>query len=135
MDAREIDLAIGYANMLDGRVTVNEARQDLWAHHLRYMPATACRAAILDYYGQPLRPGERERKPIEPFDIRRLASKHRPRCEDHDEWPADRCLICRDEIADGNRAPELYARKKWPDALEAKPARVQAITEAMEGKS
>lgn len=116
--------------MLDGRVTVNEARQDLWAHHLRYMPAAACRASILDYYGQPLRPGERERKPIEPFDIRRLASKHRPRCEEHDEWPADRCLICRDEIADGNRTPALYARKKWPDAIEGSPQRVQTMLTA-----
>lgn len=116
MNADEIAAAIGYANMLDGRVTINEARMDLWTYHLRHMPASACRAAILEYHGQELRPGERERKPIEPSDIRRLASKHRPRCEDHDEWPADRCLPCRDEVADGNRPAELYGRRKWPDA-------------------
>lgn len=113
--------------MLDGRVTINEARTDLWAHHLRYMPATACRAAIIEYYGQPLRQGQYDRKPIEPSDIRLLASKHRPRCEEHTEWPADRCLVCRDEIADGNRDPELYARKKWANTLEATPERVQNI--------
>lgn len=112
MDAEDIAAAIGYANMLDGRVTVNEARVDLWTMHLRYMPATACRAAILEHYGQELKPGERERKPVEPSDIRRLASKYRPRCQDHDEWPVDRCLPCRDEIADGNRDPHELGIKK-----------------------
>lgn len=133
MEASEISAAIAYANMLDGRVTVNEARLDLWAHHLRYMPVTACRAAILEYYGQPLRTGEHERKPIDPADIRRLASKHRPRCQDHDEWPADRCLVCRDEIADGNRDRELYGKQKHLDAITADPARVQSILGADHG--
>ena len=116
MEPKEITAALGYANMLDGRVTVNEARLDLWAYHLRHMPADACRAAILEHYGRELKPGEREIPPISPADIRRLASKYRPRCADHDEWPADRCLPCGDEVADGNRAPELYGRRKWPDA-------------------
>ena len=99
MKPEEITAALGYANMLDGRVTVNEARLDLWTYHLRHMPATACRAAILEHYGRELKPGERELPPISPADIRRLASKYRPRCADHDEWPADRCLPCRDDPA------------------------------------
>lgn len=127
MKPEEITAALGYANMLDGRVTVNEARLDLWTYHLRHMPATACRAAILEHYGRELKPGERELPPISPADIRRLASKYRPRCQDHDEWPADRCLPCGDEVADGNRAPELYGRRKWPDAQAVERVDVSSI--------
>lgn len=129
MNADEISAAIAYANMLDGRVQINEARVDLWTYHLRHMPATACRAAILEHYGRDLKPGEREIPPISPADIRKLASKYRPRCEEHDDWPVDRCLPCRDEIADGNRPSELYGRKKAPDA---KP-QLSRLAETMRG--
>ena len=129
MNADEISAAIAYANMLDGRVQINEARVDLWTYHLRHIPATACRAAILEHYGRDLKPGEREIPPISPADIRKLASKYRPRCEEHDDWPVDRCLPCRDEIADGNRPSELYGRKKDPDA---KP-QLSRLAETMRG--
>ena len=119
MTPEEITAAVGYANMLDGRVTVNEARVDLWAYHLRHMPATACRAAILEHYDRDLKQSEREIPPVAPSDIRRLASKYRPRCLDHDEWPADRCLPCRDEIDAGNRPAELYSKHKHIEACEA----------------
>ena len=114
--------ALAYANQLDPRLTLgttdapNVALHDLWSRELRHVPDWAVRAALLDYYAAPLPQGVYERRKVEPHDVRRLASKHRPRCADHDEWPADRCLPCRDEVADGNRAPELYGRRKWPDA-------------------
>lgn len=120
MTPDETAAALLYASQLDGRIQPNEALHDLWHRELRHTPAWAVRPAILDYHAAPLPTGVRERRKLEPHDIRRLASKYRPRCEDHDEWPADRCLPCRDEVADGNRDEALYGRRKWA-SLEREP--------------
>ena len=119
MTPDKIAAALLYAHQLDPRIQLgdqtnpNIALHDLWARELAHVPDWAVRAALLDYYAAPLPQGVRERRRVEPHDIRRLASKHRPRCLDHDEWPADRCLPCRDEVADGNRDETLYGRRKW----------------------
>ena len=126
MTPDETAAALAYASQIDPRVslgdkdTPNLALHDLWHRELQHVPDWAVRPAILDYYAAPLPSGVRERRRIETHDIRRLASKYRPRCEDHDEWPADRCLPCRDEVADGNRDEALYGRRKWA-SLEREP--------------
>lgn len=133
MNSSEAAAAITYTNGLDGRITVTEARQDLWAHALKHIPAWAVRAAILDYYATDLPNGARERRPIEPTDIRRHAKNHRPRCADHTEWPADNCHPCRDEIRDGNRPPELNGQKKHTPP--ANPGRIRELLQTAHNRA
>lgn len=126
-DADVADL-VAYANQLDGRVTITPARQDLWALNLRHYGVEAARAAVLAYYSQPLPDGMRERRPVEPHDLRRLAGALAPRCADHPDYPATRCLTCWHEVQAGDRPAGAigYARPNVP-AVGSGRARLAAI--------
>lgn len=129
MTPDETAAALAYASQLDARIDPNPALHDLWSRELAYVPAQVVRAALLDFYSTPLPQGVRERRKVEAPDVRRLSSKHRPRCEDHDEWPADRCLPCRDEVADGNRALAEYGKRKHTELDAARRAALIAYAD------
>ena len=114
MTPQEAIAAVRYTNELDGRVTMTDARADLWARELARIPGTAVRSAILDYYAAPLPDGVLYRRPVEPFDIRRLAVAYSPDCEAHDGFKAARCPLCRDEVTAGVRTAEQLGVKLRP---------------------
>lgn len=128
MNADETAAALAYANGIDGRVTITPARHDLWAIKLAHLPAGAVRAAILDYYDEPLPAGAREQPPIATRDIKRLASRWRAKCPDHPGRPADRCYECGLEIANGDRPADKMGVARPPmKNLESNRGRLRAL--------
>lgn len=128
MNADETAAALAYANGIDGRVTITPARHDLWAIKLAHLPAGAVRAAILDYYDEPLPAGAREQTPIATRDIKRLASRWRAKCPDHPGRPADRCYECGLEIANGDRPADKMGVARPPmKNLESNRGRLRAL--------
>ena len=128
MNADETAAALAYANGIDGRVTITPARHDLWAIKLAHLPAGAVRAAILDYYDEPLPAGAREQTPIATRDIKRLASRWRAKCPDHAGRPADSCYECGLEIANGDRPADKMGVARPPmKNLEANRGRLRAL--------
>ena len=128
MNADETAAALAYANGIDGRVTITPARHDLWATKLAHLPAGAVRAAILDYYDEPLPAGAREQTPIGTRDINRLASRWRAKCPDHAGRPADSCYECRLEIVNGDRPADKMGVARPPmKNLESNRGRIRAL--------
>lgn len=128
MNSNEAAAALAYANGIDGRVTVTPARHDLWATKLAHLPAGAVRAAILDYYDEPLPAGAREQTPIATRDIKRLASRWRAKCPDHAGRPADSCYECGLEIANGDRPADKMGVARPPmKNLESNRGRLRAL--------
>ena len=128
MNADETAAALAYANGIDGRVTITPARHDLWAIKLAHLPAGAVRAAILDYYDEPLPAGAREQTPIATRDIKRLASRWRAKCPDHPGRPADSCYECGLEIANGDRPADKMGVARPPmKNLESNRGRLRAL--------
>lgn len=128
MNADETAAALAYANGIDGRVTITPARHDLWATKLAQLPAGAVRAAILDYYDEPLPAGAREQTPIATRDIKRLASRWRAKCPDHPGRPADRCYECGLEIENGDRPAGAMGVARPPmKNLESNRGRLRAL--------
>ena len=128
MNADETAAALAYANGIDGRVTITPARHDLWAIKLAHLPAGAVRAAILDYYDEPLPAGAREQTPIATRDIKSLASRWRAKCPDHPGRPADRCYERGLEIENGDRpAGAMGAARPPMKNLESNRGRIRAL--------